>query len=111
MTKEELIKRRWDLFLDFHSKYETLGEVYADERCPVKVGDIIRGTGCYLKVEKIDYSGTGYALGIGEVPYCSFFGTVVKKDGTPYKSNTKMVVSPWALKEVNGKKVKYDYKS
>lgn len=109
MTKEELIKKRNELVKSFQEKYESLGEVFADERCPVKVGDIVRGAGVFVKVEKIYYNATACICGIDCIPYCSFYGTVVNKDGVPYKNNPKKSIYPWALKEVNGKKVKYDY--
>lgn len=111
MTKEELIEEREELIASLIRKYRILGEIYADERCPAKVGDIIRGAGGYLKVEKIYYHNAEYISGKDSVPYCSFFGTVVNKRGVPYKGNPKKVVYPWSLKEVNGKKVKYDYNS
>lgn len=111
MTKEELVKKRKELIATFLAKYEAIGEVYADERCPVKIGDIIRGAWNYIKVEKICYNSTAYSCDEKEVPYCSFFGTIVNKDGVPHKNNQRRTIFPWSLREANGKKVKYDYNS
>lgn len=108
MTKEELIDKREDLMGSFKSKYKILGMIYADERCPAKVGDIIRGAGVWVKVEKIYYEGTDPLFGEKETPYCVFYGPVVTKQGVPCKSGAKKTIYPWALREVNGKKVKYD---
>lgn len=111
MTKEELMEERNERTSAFYDKYRVLGEIYADERCPAKVGDIIRGAGGYVKVEKIYYHNVDYICGKDVVPFCSFFGTVVNKKGVPYRGNPKKEVYPWSLKEVNGEKVKYDYNS
>jgi len=110
MTKEELIDKREDLRSDFHGRYVQLGWIYADERCPAKVGDIVRGAGVYIKVEKIYYDGIDEIFSNDMTPYCILHGTIVNKQGEPHKSGAKRSIYPWAVREVNGKKVTYDWR-
>lgn len=111
MTISELISKRKEMEDEYYSQFEKISIQYADEHCPAKVGDIIRGNGGYIKVEYVRYCDVYAYLGTNCEPFCIFYGTAVNKEGTPYKSNIKKYVYPWALREVNGKKVRYEIRT
>lgn len=109
MDKFELIKRRGALEHEYLEKYKRLSHEYADEHCPAKVGDIVRGASGWIRVERITYSGSLPISGKLTMPHCVLQGKRVLKDGTPYKNGSTGEVFPWTLREVNGKKVKYEW--
>jgi hypothetical protein len=78
MTKETLDKQLAQLLADYEQQKKELIKAYCIANNPYKVGDVFTDhIGC-IKIEKITYSIHSMC--------CVYFGSELKKDGTPKKS-------------------------
>ncbi len=81
MTKQEYNERLAVLKKQFEKDKNNLAIEFAKSNNTYKVGDILSNDrGVIIRVEKISYR-----YGVDGTPYCSFFGTALKKDLTPRK--------------------------
>jgi hypothetical protein len=85
MTKEEFEERKKEILKKANKERNDLIKQYCDANNPYKVGDIFTDHIGSIKIEKIKYSEGGF----GVMPQCFYFGTELKKDGTPKKSGDK----------------------
>ena len=69
-------------------KINNLVRIYAQENNTIKIGDIVKDHMESIIVEKINFVRPYY----NELPHCVYYGTRLKKDGTPRKDMTKTSV-------------------
>jgi hypothetical protein len=84
MTKEQYEDNLKKINLLFESKKKELIKAFCDSNNPYKIGDVFTDHISSIIIEKIKYDS-----GFGAYPACVYFGTVLKKDGTPKKSQEK----------------------
>ena len=102
MTKKEYEKQLCALEADYEKKKRELALTFAKRNNPVRIGDKVRSHNRYISVEKMTlYRPSGYH------PCVKYFGTELKKDGTPKKSGTKDYVFQMNVTEINGEPYKY----
>lgn len=103
MTKKEYEEQLCALEADYEKKKRELDLAFAKRNNPVRIGDKVRFYSMYILVEKMVL-----CKHLGSYPCVRYFGTVLKKDGTPKKSGTKGCVSQMDVTEINGKPYKYE---
>lgn len=106
MNKQELKDRFTEVRDAYFREYREIARAYADEHCPVKVGDIVRSHNGWIRVEEIHYS-CDSPICSNYTPSCFFTGPRVTRQGVPYKNGATDAVYPWSVSEVNGVKTKY----
>ena len=82
MDKETLDQKLEQLQKEFLTKKKEVIRQYCDARNPYKVGDKFTDHLGTIMIESIAYT---YGNDFG----CVYFGTELKKDGTPRKDNSK----------------------
>jgi hypothetical protein len=82
MNKETLNQKITQLQQEFELQKKEVMQQYCDANNPYKIGDKFSDHIGTIIVEKIRYS-------YGDRPCCVYFGTELKKDGTPRKDNNK----------------------
>lgn len=82
MTKLELEKELNIIDLEYNLEKKKAINKYCDANNPYKVGDIFTDHIGSIKIEKIMYD---YSLSL----CCVYFGSELKKDGTPRKDGNK----------------------
>ena len=82
MTKETLDNQLAQLLADYEQQKKQLIKAYCVANNPYKVGDVFTDRIGSIKIQVIKYSAGGIVGG----PCCVYFGTELKKDGTPKKS-------------------------
>ena len=103
MTKKEYKEQLALLKKDYEKKVRELELAFATRNNPVRIGDKVRSHNRYILVEKMILFRT-----IGYHPCVKYFGTELKKDGTPKKSGTKDYVFQMNVTEINGEPYKYE---
>jgi hypothetical protein len=89
MNREELEQKIKELESQLKKEKSALIKQFCDDNNPYKVGDIFTDHMGSIIVEKIAYIHSKYY----GTYYCQYLGSVLKKDGTPRKDNSKR----WAL--------------
>ena len=84
MTKPEFEQIIKNLSEEFNLKKKQAIEDFCIANNPYKIGDVFTDQIGSIIIEKIQY-----AYSLTETPCCVYFGTELKKDGTPKKNNTK----------------------
>ena len=84
MKKQELEQKLKELQKEYDLKQKEVMKQFCDANNPYKVGDKFTDHIGSIIVEKIRYSYT-----VTGTPSCVYFGTELKKDGTPKKNNDK----------------------
>lgn len=103
MTKKEYKEQLNALEADYEKKKRELDLAFAKRNNPVRIGDKVRSYNRYILVEKMTlFRPLGYN------PCIKYFGTELKKDGTPKKSGMKDSVFQMNVTEINGKPYKYE---
>jgi hypothetical protein len=90
MTKETLDQELADLLADYEQSQKELIKRYCIANNPYKVGDVFTDHMGSINIEKITYSVYSRC--------CVYFGTELKKNGTPKKSGA--VRCAWQFNEV-----------
>lgn len=87
MTKEQYDLAKKELEKEFEEKKKFLAIDFARENNPYKQGDIISDHYKTIKIErwKTTYGGFGY-------PSLIYYGTALKKDGTPAKNQKENAI-------------------
>lgn len=93
MTKQEYDEQLKTLNLLFESKKNELIKMFCNANNPYKVGDVFTDNISSILIEKIKYD-----PGFDTYPCCVYYGTVLKKDGTPKKSQEKR--SAWQSNDI-----------
>lgn len=70
---------------EMQAKKDKLIREYASANNPYKIGDIITDSIGSLIIEKINFVRPSY----NTLPSCVYYGTELKKDGTPMKRQSK----------------------
>jgi hypothetical protein len=84
MTYEQYLEKKSAIEKEKNSLIRQLGKEYALNNNSYKIGDTISDRfGSTILIEKIELS---YNWG---KPCCAYFGTKLRKNGTPYKSGEK----------------------
>lgn len=87
MNKQELEHKLKELQREYELKQKKIMKQFCDANNPYKVGDKFTDHIGSIIIEKIRYS---YTTIIG-TPSCVYYGTELKKDGTPKKNNNKRI--------------------
>lgn len=95
MNKQELEHKLKELQQEYELKQKEVMKQFCDANNPYKVGDKFTDHIGTIIIEKIHYSYTT----ITEMLSCVYFGTELKKDGTPKKNNNKRYA--WQLNDVS----------
>lgn len=103
MTKKEYEEQLASLQKDYEKKERELALAFAKSNNPVRVGDKVRSHDIYILVEKMVLFRALYCS-----PCVKYFGTELKKDGTPKKSGKKGNVLQSNVTEINGEPYKYE---
>lgn len=103
MTKKEYKEQLNALEADYEKKKRELDLTFAKRNNPVRIGDKVRSRYMYILVEKMVL-----CKPLNFHPCVRYFGTELKKDGTPKKSNTKGYVFQINVIEINGEPYKYE---
>jgi hypothetical protein len=82
MTKETLDQELALLLVGYEESKKQLIKRYCIANNPYKVGDVFTDRIGSIKIQVIKYSAGGILGG----PCCVYFGTELKKDGTPKKN-------------------------
>jgi hypothetical protein len=93
MNKQELEHKLEELQQEFELKKKELMRQFCDANNLYKVGDKFTDHIGTIIIEKIRYLFT-----VKGTPSCVYFGTELKKDGTPKKNNEKR--NAWQLNDV-----------
>lgn len=97
MTKQDLNNKLKELQQEYELKQKEVIREFCDTNNPYKVGDNFTDHIGSIIVEKISYS---YSSTLS-TPCCIYFGTELKKDGSPKKNNNKR--QAWQSNDVNNK--------
>lgn len=92
MTKQELENRLKELDVEHKAKRNKVIVQYCNANNPYKVGDKFTDHSGSIIIESIRY-----AFSSNNNPCCVYFGTELKKDGTPKKNKSKR--SAWQSNE------------
>lgn len=85
MTKEEYIKRIYEIKCKCQDEINALGVEYAKSNNPHKVGDIIHDHIGSIKIERVQIVlSANVSISFNE-SYCRYYGIQLKKDGSPMK--------------------------
>lgn len=103
MTKKEYEEQLCALEADYEKKKRELDLTFAKSNNPVRVGDKVRSCFVYILVEKMVL-----CKPLGCLPCVVYFGTELKKDGTPKKNAAKSSFIQINMTEINGKPYKYE---
>ena len=103
MTKKEYKEQLRALEADYEKKKRELDLTFAKRNNPVRIGDKVRSHFMYILVEKMVL-----CKPFDSPPCVRYFGTELKKDGTPKKSGKKEYIGQINVIEINGKPYKYD---
>lgn len=103
MTKKEYKEQLCALEADYEKKKRELELAFAKRNNLVRIGDKVRSHSSYILVEKMVL-----CKPLGYPPCVKYFGTELKKDGTPKKSGTKDYVFQMNVTEINGEPYKYE---
>ena len=95
MNKQELERKLKELQQECELKQKEVMKQFCDANNPYKVGDKFTDHIGSIIIEKISYS---YTTIIG-TPSCVYYGTELKKDGTPKKNNNKRIA--WQSNDVS----------
>jgi len=95
MTQEEFKIEVRKIYEQRDKRLKEVREIYAFSNNKISVGDIFKDHMGYIKVEKIQMT-IGSANGI---PYCTYYGTILKKDLSPIKSGDKRYA--WQINAVS----------
>lgn len=93
MTKQELDDKLKELEQKYELNKREIIKQFCDANNTYKIGDKFTDHIGTIKIEKIRYS-----ILLNGNPTCVYFGTELKKDGTPKKSNTKR--SAWQSNDI-----------
>ena len=85
MNREELEQKLKELKTKYDSEKFEIIKSYCDANNPYKVGDVFTDHMGSRIIEKIRY----YHSNCYGAYYCEYLGSVLKKDGTTRKDNTK----------------------
>ena len=66
---------------EYESNKDRISTEFAESNNPYKIGDVVTDHYHTIKIEKHQIAFTG----MNAIPECVFFGTELKKDGTPKK--------------------------
>lgn len=103
MTKKEYKEQLCALEADYKKKKRELDLTFAKRNNPVRIGDKVGSSYNYISVEKmVLFRPLGYH------PCVKYFGTELKKDGTPKKSGAKSHITQTNVTEINGEPYKYE---
>lgn len=102
MNRQELEERLKEIEEKYNEDKLNLLKRYADDHCSIKIGDVITDHYHTIKVEKKDF----YQVFNDPVLSFVFYGTEVKKDGTPKKKPSNALVYQRNVKFVNGEEYK-----
>jgi hypothetical protein len=102
MTKKEYEEQLCALEADYEKKKRELDLAFAKRNNPVRIGDKVRSYSMYILVEKMVL-----CKPLGSPPCVKYFGTELKKDGTPKKSGKKDDITQINVIEINGEPYKY----
>lgn len=94
MNKQELEHKLKELQKECDLKQKEVMKQFCDANNPYKVGDKFTDHIGTIIIEKIRYSYT-----VTGTPSCIYFGTELKKDGTPKKNNDKR--NAWQSNDVS----------
>ena len=94
MTKQELEQKLKELQQDYELKQKEVIRQFCDANNPYKVGDKFTDHIGTIIIEKIRYSYT-----LTRIPACVYFGSELKKDGTPKKNKSRR--NAWQLNDVS----------
>ena len=103
MTKKEYEEQLASLQKNYKKKESELALAFAKSNNLVRVGDKVRSNYIYILVEKMVLF-----RALNCPPCVNYFGTELKKDGTPKKSGTKGNVLQKNVTEINGEPYKYE---
>lgn len=103
MTKKEYKEQLCALEADYEKKKRELDLAFAKSNNPVRIGDKVRSHYSYILVEKMVL-----CKPLGYPPCVKYFGTELKKDGTPKKSGKKEDITQINVTEINGEPYKYE---
>ena len=103
MTTKEYDEQLRALEADYEKKKRELDLTFAKRNNPVRIGDKVRFYSMYILVEKMVL-----CKPLGSYPCVRYFGTELKKDGTPKKSGKKNDIAQINVTEINGKPYKYE---
>lgn len=88
MKKEEFNTELKKLEVEYDIQKKELATRCAKENNPYKINDVVTDHMGSILIEKI---GTSYGFGT-EIPYSTYFGIELKKNGEPTKKGTKRLV-------------------
>ena len=103
MTKKEYKEQLCAIEADYEEKKRELELTFAKRNNLVRIGDKVRSNYNYILVEKMLLFSP-----LGCLPSLNYFGTELKKDGTPKKRGTKSSITQTNVIEINGKPYKYE---
>lgn len=95
MDAETYRKNLSDLKLEFQANEFALAVEYATANSPYKIGDVFTDHIGKIKIEKIQTTISMHS----NLPCCIYYGTELKKDGTPKKSGHKR--NAWQSNDIN----------
>ena len=96
MNKEEYNIELKKLEADFKIQKDKLAHRCAEENNSYKVGDTVTDHIGSILVEKI---GTTYGFHYNDIPYSTYFGIELKKNGEPTKKGNKRLVHQINIEE------------
>lgn len=88
-NKENFDKAIAEIEAEMKERKKRLISLYASENNPYKIGDVVTDHIGSIIIEKISPS---LSFGHASFPCCNYFGTELKKDGTPRKDGSKRSV-------------------
>ena len=94
MEYQEYEDRLIELKVEFELKKTKLVKEYVDSNNPYKIGDKVTDHACSIIIEKIKYH-----ISLQGTPCAVYYGSELKKDGTPKKNGNKTYVYQINLKQ------------
>ena len=94
MEYQEYEDRLRELKVEFEQKKSKLIKEYVDANNPYKIGDKVTDHANSIIIEKIKYH-----ISLTGIPCAVYYGSELKKDGTPKKNGNKTYVYQINLKQ------------
>lgn len=94
MTREEYRERLKHIHDDCKRRCKELAKEYALSNNPYKVGDIVEDDIGKLKIERIEP-----VIYLGDIPFCSYYGIELRKDGKQCMRQTGRCVHQTCVKK------------
>lgn len=93
MTLEEMKEKINIINKESIEKIKKIQRDYAISNNPYNIGDIIEDHNCKIKIENIKYSV------FWDVPSCVYYGTLIQKNGKPFKNNKQGTIYQTNIKK------------